>query len=75
MANKLISKADAIMDIAESSTNKIFGLKPVTKDRRPFSKKMSVPWYFDTFFSKAFLLFLLFMTIYAIARIIVKGWW
>lgn len=69
------NKVNAIMDTAEDSTNKIFGLSPLTKDKRPFLTKLRVTWYFDTWISKGFLLFLLLGTIYAIIRIILQGWW
>jgi hypothetical protein len=63
-----------------SSVNEIFNLTPIGrairgKDSRPFTVKLGVPWYFDTGLSKGFLIFLLIMTIYAIIRIIFKGFW
>ena len=62
------------------SVNEIFNLTPIGrvirgKDERRFGEKFRVPWYFDTYISKGFLLFLLVMTFYAIIRIIFTGFW
>ena len=70
------SKLCGIINMAEESTNKIFGLSKISnKDTRPFTTKLQVPWFFNNWLSKGFLLFLTVMTFYAVVRIILRGWW
>ena len=60
------------------SSNEVFKMRPINtseKDVRPFFTKMRVPWYFDSFLSKGFLLLLAIATCYAIVRVMLKGWW
>jgi len=70
-------KTKSYVNTIEGTTNKLFNLTPLgkNKDNRPFTTKLKVTWYFDTPFSKFFLLFLLLMTVYAIIRIIFRGFW